>query len=119
MFRCHGYIWLFIKVAISQNVFESWQLVPKFGKVVKFFKGSVHQRRGGHMRVSRIEDNIFSIYVYCEKGMLKVKVFRPFFRHNSVSVSNFLPCIVFGVDSFFTIALSFVLHKRRPRTGMR
>ncbi|KAH0809750.1 hypothetical protein GEV33_013041 [Tenebrio molitor] len=77
-------------------------LVPKFGKVVKFFKGSVHQRRGGHKRVSRIEDNIFSIYVYCEK----------------VSVSNFLPGIVFGVDSFFTIALSFVLHKRRPRTGM-
>jgi hypothetical protein len=22
MFRCHSYIWLFIKVAISQNVFE-------------------------------------------------------------------------------------------------
>jgi hypothetical protein len=86
---------------------------------VKFFQGSVHQRRVGHKRVSCIEDNIFSIYVYCEKGMLKVKVLRSFFPHNSVSVSNFLRDIVFGVDNFFTIALSFALHERRPRTGMR
>jgi hypothetical protein len=37
-------------------------VVPKFGKIVKFFQRSVDQWRGGHSRISRIKDNIFSIY---------------------------------------------------------
>jgi hypothetical protein len=39
-------------------------VVLKFGKIVKFFQKYVDQWHGGHSRVSRIKDNIFSIY--CE-----------------------------------------------------
>jgi hypothetical protein len=81
-----------------------WQLVPKFGKIVKFFKGSVYQWRGGH--ASR---TTFSAFTANKVPTLKVKVFCPFFRHNSMSVSNFLRGNRFRCG-FFTISLSFALH---------